>query len=63
MFEVHVITALSEDLGTMLFENGEFAVFDTEKVAQRVADGMNRIHKTKGCGYMCHEYVVVKKEA
>lgn len=63
MFEIHIITALNEDLGAMFFENGEFAVFDTEKVAQRVADGMNLIHKTKGCGMMCHKYVVIKKEA
>lgn len=63
MFEIHIITSMDEDLGTMLFENGEFAVFEKEKIAQRVADGMNFIRQTMGCGLAPHKYVVVKKEA
>ena len=62
-FEVHTITSRHEDLGVMVFENGELAVYPTEKIAKRVADGMNLIHQTKGCGIAQHEYVVVQKEA
>ena len=61
-FEIHTITPYEEDLGVMIFENGETAVFQSEKLAQRVADGMNEIRRTKGCGIARHEYVVVKKE-
>ena len=62
-FEVHAITQCSEDLGVMVFENGELAVYPTVKIAQRIADGMNEMRKIKGCGMARHDYVVVKKEA
>lgn len=62
-FEIHTIAAHSEDLGVMVFENGELAVYPTAKIAQRVADGMNLIRKIKGCGMTPHKYVVVQKEA
>lgn len=56
-FEVHAVKANGEDLGVMMFENGELAVYSTAKIAKRVADGMNRIQNTR------HEYVVVQMEA
>lgn len=61
-FEVHEITQCGEDLGVMIFENSELAVYDSEKIAQRVAKGMNEMRKIKGCGMARHEYVVVRKE-
>lgn len=42
-FEIHTITSCSEDLGVMMFDNGELAVYPTAKLAQRVADGMNSL--------------------
>ena len=42
-FEIHTITSCGEDLGVMMFDNGELAVYPTAKLAQRVADGMNRL--------------------
>ena len=62
-FEIHTISTYEEDLGVMVFENGETAVYQSEKIAQRVADGMNEMRRTKGCGIAKHEYVVVRKEA
>lgn len=62
-FEVRTITACEKDLGTMSFENGELAIYDDRKTAQKVADGMNYMRKVKGCGLAHHTYVVVKQEA
>lgn len=56
-FEIHTVKANGEDLGVMVFENGELAVYPTAKIAKRVADGMNKISNIR------HEYVVVEKEA
>jgi cytidylate kinase len=56
-FEIHTVKANGEDLGIMVFENGELAVYSTAKIAQRVADGMNKISNIR------HEYVVVQREA
>jgi hypothetical protein len=61
-FEVHIIASYDEDLGVMVFENGETAVYPTAKIAKRVADGMNAMYKSK-CDRMRHKYVVVEKEA
>lgn len=61
-FEVHAMTQCGEDLGVMVFENSEMAVYENEKVAQRIADGMNEMRKIRGCGMARHDYVVVRKE-
>ena len=61
-FEVHTITQCDEDLGAVIFEDGQLAVYDDRKTAQRVADGMNHLRKVKGCGIASHNYIVVKKE-
>ena len=54
-YEVHTIMN-GEDLGVLMFENGELAVYPTAKLAQKVADGMNKL-------YTYIKYVVVEKEA
>lgn len=61
-FEIHTITQCDEDLGVLVFEGGELAVYDDRKTAQRVVDGMNYMRKTRGCGLARHEYIVVKTE-
>ena len=59
-FEIHTMTLWGEDLGVMIFENGELAVYSNAKIAQRVADGLNGI-KTKFVNVR-HHYVVVEVE-
>ena len=58
-FEIHTIRANGEDFGIMVFENGELAVYPTAKIAQRIADGMNRMQEKFGS--IRHTYIV--KEA
>ena len=62
-YEVHTVKGFGEDLGVLIFENGEKAVYSTAKIAQRVADGMNRMLEIKGMQLMNRKYVVVEKEA
>ena len=60
-FEVHTINAGNEDLGVLIFDDGELAIYDDRKTAQRVADGMNYMRQVKGCGLAPHTYTVVKQ--
>lgn len=63
-YEVHMLKTNGEDLGILTFENGETAVYTTEKLARLIADGMNAVlAKHKECMSMKHKYVVVEKEA
>ena len=61
-FEVHTMTPRDEDLGVIIFDDGELAIYDDRKSAQRVAEGMNHLRKVRGCGLASHHYIVVKKE-
>ena len=61
-FEIHAINAFEEDLGVLSYENGELAVYSSAKVAQKIANGMKFICKTRGCGLAAHNYVVMQKE-
>ncbi len=62
-FEVHTIARCDEDLGVLVFDDGQLAIYENRKIAQRVADGMNYLRKTKGCGMAYHTYAVIKQEA
>lgn len=43
-YEVHTVKTNGEDLGILMFEDGELAVYPTERLAKKVADGMNKIY-------------------
>lgn len=53
-YEVHTIKTNGDDLGILIFENGELAVYQTEKIANKVAEGMNRI-------YTQRHFVVIRR--
>ncbi len=53
-YEVHTIKTNGDDLGILTFENGELAVYQTEKIANKVAEGMNRI-------YTQRHFVVIRR--
>lgn len=61
-FEVHTVTAYEKDLGVLTFDDGELAIYEDRKTAQKVANGMNYMRKVRGCGLARHEYIVVKTE-
>ena len=59
-FEVHAIKSNGIDLGVVTFEDGELAVYPTAKIAQRVADGLNRLKEK--FSEIRHTYIVEEAE-